>query len=434
MAKIVYSSITISKGWKSMLRFSNEFGLDIESDHVSKVVQRALAQIKNEKESREVGYYTLPDTSLSLTEEVKSIGTDSIEQLVIIGIGGSSLGIKAIDAILRPYSKDTKEILYLENSDPLTISNTLEKIHPNKALFFVISKSGSTIETTSIFKTVIGYHHLDLEGEDAKRVVIITDEGSVLSEFAAHYGLQVFHIPHNVGGRFSVLSAVGVVPLALAGYDMHDLLDGARQMTTRFFDGDAQHILQKAAYLFFQSSKEPMNVLFSYSDTLEEFTKWYVQLWGESLGKINQKGEKVGLTPIGLIGAIDQHSFLQLIIEGPRDKNVTFIKIEDFQKELTIPDISLFAIEKTDFINNQSFNRLINAQCDATMQSLNEAGVTTDMIVMDRVTPSNIGEMLIYFELLTSLVGAMFEVNTYNQPGVELGKQILYKNLGSGDL
>jgi len=417
-----------------MLRFSNEFGLDIESDHVSKVVQRALAQIKNEKESREVGYYTLPDTSLSLTEEVKSIGTDSIEQLVIIGIGGSSLGIKAIDAILRPYSKDTKEILYLENSDPLTISNTLEKIHPNKALFFVISKSGSTIETTSIFKTVIGYHHLDLEGEDAKRVVIITDEGSVLSEFAAHYGLQVFHIPHNVGGRFSVLSAVGVVPLALAGYDMHDLLDGARQMTTRFFDGDAQHILQKAAYLFFQSSKEPMNVLFSYSDTLEEFTKWYVQLWGESLGKINQKGEKVGLTPIGLIGAIDQHSFLQLIIEGPRDKNVTFIKIEDFQKELTIPDISLFAIEKTDFINNQSFNRLINAQCDATMQSLNEAGVTTDMIVMDRVTPSNIGEMLIYFELLTSLVGAMFEVNTYNQPGVELGKQILYKNLGSGDL
>ena len=417
-----------------MLRFSNRFGLDNTSDHVSALMQLAFAQVEEEKRSGKVGYYTLPERSLLLIDEAQSIDTEAIEQLVIIGIGGSSLGIKAIDAILRPYSKDTKEILYLENSDPLTISNTLEKIHPNKALFFVISKSGSTIETTSIFKTVIGYHNLDLEGEDAKRVVVITDEGSVLSEFAIHYGLKAFYIPHNVGGRFSVLSAVGVVPLTLAGYDMQDLLDGARQMTTRFFDGDAEHILQKAAYLFLQSSKEPMNVLFSYSDTLEEFTKWYVQLWGESLGKINQKGERVGLTPIGLIGAIDQHSFLQLIIEGPRDKNVTFIKIEDFQKELTIPDISLYAIEKTDFINNQSFNRLINAQCDATMQSLDEAGVTTDMIVIDKVTPSNIGEMLIYFELLTSLVGAMFEVNTYDQPGVELGKQILYKNLGSSDL
>jgi len=417
-----------------MLRFSNRFGLDNTSDHVSALMQLAFAQVEEEKQSGKIGYYTLPERSLSLIDEAQSIDTEEIEQLVIIGIGGSSLGIKAIDAILRPYSRDIKEILYLENSDPLTISNTLEKIHPNKALFFVISKSGSTIETTSIFKTVIGHHHLDLGREDAKRVVVITDEGSVLSEFAIHYGLKAFYIPHNVGGRFSVLSAVGVVPLTLAGYDMQDLLDGAKQMTTRFFDGDAQHILQKAAYLFLQSSKEPMNVLFSYSDTLEEFTKWYVQLWGESLGKINQKGERVGLTPIGLIGAIDQHSFLQLIIEGPRDKNVTFIKIEDFQQELTIPDISLYAIEKTDFINNQSFNRLINAQCDATMQSLDEAGVTTDMIVIDKVTPSNIGEMLIYFELLTSLVGAMFEVNTYDQPGVELGKQILYKNLGSSDL
>jgi len=414
-----------------MLRFSNRFGLDIESDQVSEVVRRAYTRIKEEKESGEVGYYALPDTSLSLIDEAQSIDTEGIEQLVIIGIGGSSLGIKAIDAILRPYSTNIKELIYLENSDPMTISNTLERIRPDKALFFVISKSGSTIETTSIFKTVIGYHHLDLDGEDARRMVIITDEGSVLSEFATHYGLKVFYIPHNVGGRFSVLSAVGVVPLTLAGYDIRALLGGAAQMTNRFFEGDASHILHKAAYLFLASSKERMNVLFSYSDTLEEFTKWYVQLWGESLGKINQKGEKVGLTPIGLIGAIDQHSFLQLIIEGPHDKNVTFIKIEDFQKELTIPDISLFGIEKTDFINTQSFTRLINAQCDATKQSLDEAGVTTDMIILDRVTPSNIGEMLVYFELLTSLVGAMFGVNTYDQPGVELGKQILYKNLGS---
>jgi glucose-6-phosphate isomerase len=412
-----------------MLEFSKYFNFDTTPE-LEKVMSHAMDAVKKEKESQRIGYYDLPTDSLKHLKVLENIDTKHVKQLVIIGIGGSSLGIKAIDSILRPYTSDVKEILYLENSDPLTISNTLHKIKKEEALFFVISKSGSTIETTSILKTIIAYCKIDLEGKDRERMFIITDQGSVLSDFAQHHKLYEFNIPDNVGGRFSVLSAVGVVPLQIAGYDMKSILKGADTLTQSFFNGKEAHILEKACYLYLNAEKESINVLFSYADSLEDLTKWYVQLWGESLGKIDSKGKRVGLTPIGLIGAVDQHSFLQLIIEGPQNKNVTFITIKDFQKDLAIPDISLHGIEKTDFINGQSFNRLINAQCDATMQSVNEANVGTDMINLDKVSAENIGAMIAYFELLTSLVGVMFDVNTYDQPGVELGKVILYKNLG----
>ncbi len=413
-----------------MLSFGKHFSS--ESTSASKqMMDEAFGAVKEEMESDRIGYYKLPTHSLTHLEALKTINTNSIKQIVIIGIGGSSLGIKAINSILRPYTPDAKEMLFLENSDPLTIKETIEKIRKEEACFFMISKSGSTIETTSVLKRLIAHFDMDLDGADKERVFVITDAGSVLSDFAKHHQLHEFNIPDNVGGRFSVLSAVGVVPLAMAGYDMRVLLGGAGSFIQSFFAGSENHLLEKAYWLASNSQKQSINVLFSYADRLEDLTKWYVQLWGESLGKINSDGKRVGLTPIGLIGAVDQHSFLQLIIEGPKDKSVTFIAVEDFQVDLTIPDITLFGIEKTNFINNQSFTRLINAQCDATMQSVIESGVEADAITMDKISAENIGAIMAYYELLTSLVGSMFKINTYNQPGVELGKQILYKNLSN---
>ncbi len=413
-----------------MLKFSKHFDFEISPEHES-VMQNALKGVREEMESDRIGYYKLPTHSLSHLEALKNIDLKNVKQVVIIGIGGSSLGLKAIDSILRPYTPEAKEMLFLENSDPITISETLTKIRKEEACFFMISKSGSTIEATSILKTVIAYCGLDLDGADRERVFAITDEGSVLSDFARHHQLHEFNIPDNVGGRFSVLSAVGIVPLEIAGYDMRKLLEGAGEFIQRFFEGKEDHLLEKATYLYENAKTESINVLFSYADRLEDLTKWYVQLWGESLGKIDVDGNQVGLTPIGIIGAVDQHSFLQLIIEGPKDKNITFITIEDFQKDLNIPDISLHGIEKTNFINGQSFNKLINAQCDATLQSVVQSNIGADAITLDKVTPENIGALIAYYELLTSLVGVMFKVNTYNQPGVELGKQILYKNLSN---
>lgn len=389
----------------------------------------AFESLKEEMNSDRVGYYKLPSSSLAHIKRVNSLDTSSFEQIVVIGIGGSSLGTKAIESILKNITPSAKEMIFFENSDPVTISNNLAKIDKKRACFIMISKSGGTIETTSIFKVIINHFNLDLDGVDSKKVFVITDSGSPLSDFAKHHKLEEFNIPDNVGGRFSVLSAVGVVPLTLAGYEMKSLLYGAESFIDSFFRGEEKHILQKANYLYENSKTENITVLFSYADSLENLTKWFVQLWGESLGKIDKDANRVGLTPIGLIGSVDQHSFLQLIIEGPKDKTVTFIKIDNFKNDLKIPDITLHGIEKTNFINNKSFNTLINAQCDATMQSVADSGGNVDLINISDISEQNIGGLLAYFELLTSLVGVMLKVDTYNQPGVELGKQILYKNL-----
>ena len=411
-----------------MLSFNSHFSFSKTAEN-GKIIQDAFEDVKNEMQSDKIGYYKLPTLSLKFIEQLKDIDTSSFEQIVVIGVGGSSLGIKAISSILRPVTPEAKEMIFFENSDPITISENLLKVNKDRACFFIISKSGSTIETTSTFKTIVSHCKIDIDGVDNSRIFAITDKGSVLSQFAQYHKLHEFNIPDNVGGRFSVLSAVGVVPLQIAGYDMKKLLNGAEDFVLSFFNGNENHLLEKAYSFYENSETQSINVVFSYADRLEDLTKWYVQLWGESLGKIDVDGKKVGLTPIGIIGAVDQHSFLQLIIEGPMDKTVTFIKIDDFKNDLKVPDIILVGIEKTDFINNKSFNTLINAQCDATMQSVIDSGISTDLITLDSISEENIGAMIIYFELLTSLAGSMLRVNTYNQPGVELGKQILYKNL-----
>ncbi len=158
---------------------------------------------------------------------------------------------------------------------------------------------------------------------------------------------------------------------------------------------------------------------------LEDFTKWYVQLWGESLGKINENGEKIGLTPVAHIGSIDQHSFLQLLIDGPKDKSVTFIKIDSFDDDIKIPSISLEYIEKCDFVNGYSLGELLNSECDATIESLRTIDIPVDTIALDRISSYNLGEIIAYYQLLTSSVGIALKIDTYNQPGVELGKKIL---------
>ncbi len=383
----------------------------------------AFESLKNEYESGEIGYYHLPKNVENLIKEVSKI-KDDFETLVIVGIGGSSLGTKAIYRLLKSNYNKVKKIIFLENTDPIELRNKFNEIEPKKAKFIVISKSGSTIETISIFKALLANFNLSLEN-DKNKFIIITDSGSPLEKLAQEYKINVFNIPSNVGGRFSVFSAVGVVPLYLAGFKIEEIVKSAGEFFKSFFDKKEWHLIKKASFIYEKSNFYKMNVVFSYSSLLDEFNKWYVQLWGESLGKINKKGRRVGLTPIGLLGSIDQHSFLQLLIEGPKDKTVTFIKVKNFERELKIPKLSLPYIQKCDFVNGVSFNDLINAQCDATKESVIRAGIDVDEIILEKLNEENVGKLLAYYELLTSAVGALFEINTYNQPGVELGKQIL---------
>ncbi len=412
-----------------MIQFEDEYLWELDKS-LEGVMINAYEKILQEKENGTSGYFTLGSDSLEIMEDAKQLAQTNnfvkqCDTVVVIGIGGSSLGTKAIESIFKYKTAGVKRMLFLENPDEIDLSHKLASIEKAKTLFCVVSKSGLTIETISIFKEVIERFELDYKSPQKEQIIAITDENSALHKFAHQYGIKTYNIPANVGGRFSVLSAVGIVPLTIAGYDTKSILEGATQMVESFFHGKEHHLLKKAALLTKYRKEAPINVIFSYANCLEDFTKWYVQLWAESLGKIDAYGNHTGLTPIGHIGSVDQHSFLQLIMQGPRDKTVTFIKVEKFEKEIKVPNITLKFLEKTDYINGFSFNELIDGECEATKESLSHVGINVDKITLDSLNEKNVGKLILYYELLTSLCGIILEINTYDQPGVEMGKEIL---------
>ncbi len=373
-----------------------------------------------------IGYYNLPNQN---TEKIKRYAEKITKKdIVIIGIGGSSLGPSAIYEFLK-YKKDFKKKLHLlESTDPLSLKYKIDRLDLDNSLFVVISKSGGTIETISILKYILTKISLQKEN-----FVLITEDDSKLKAFGDTHNLDSFIIPKNVGGRFSVFSPVGLLPLALVGVDIDKLLLGAKEVRDSFFNKSDyyQKLMPKALLFSSLIDTQNINCLFSYSETLREFNRWYVQIWGESLGKKQPQTEKnIGLTPIGLVGPVDQHSFLQLIVEGFRDKTVTFIKIKDFGNDKKIGDISLKNLEALDNINGLEFSKLINMQCDSIINSLRDLKeIPIDILELERIDEQNIGKLMFYFELLTSIVGKILNVNTYNQPGVEDGKIILKKML-----
>ncbi|MEA3371166.1 MAG: glucose-6-phosphate isomerase, partial [Campylobacterota bacterium] len=369
------------------------------------------------KESEDIGYYKLPmqDTT-AFKEYAKGVTQKNI---VVIGIGGSTLGTYAIYKYLK-YSKElSKKLYFLETTDPIDIQSKLRDIDFNDAQFVVISKSGTTVETISIFK----YIH-SLTKIDKTNTVVITESDSKLNDYAQANSMQTFEIPKNVGGRFSVFSAVGLLPLAIVGIDIDALLEGAKDVYDSFFSRKEYYkrILKKARFFTEYKNSFNINVVFSYSSRLEGFNKWYIQLWGESLGKIDINSTRQGLTPIGIIGPIDQHSFLQLIVEGRRDKTVTVVKVENFANDLNIPDVSLAGLEELDYLNNRDFSSLINKQADATVEAINNLNdIPCDVITIDGVHEKSIASLMYEYELLTSVCAKFMYINAYDQPGVESG-------------
>ena len=379
------------------------------------------------KEQASIGYYHLPEQDISDIVTYASTIPEEIESIAVIGIGGSSLGAKAVYEFLKPTYPPKRKLYFFESTDPINIKHLLSQIETEKTHFLVISKSGTTVETFAIYKYI-----LTLQSNPAA-YTFITDPGSSLEKYAEAIEANVLHLPENVGGRFSVLSVVGLLPLALCGIDISALLKGASHIKKSFFEhGYLQDILlQKSLYYSKNHAKYHINCLFAYSESLKYFCEWYVQLWGESLGKKQKHSAfNVGLTPIGLIGPKDQHSFLQLIMEGTRDKSVTFIQIDDFEDTLAIPDTTLPHLEKLDTLNTLSFSKLINMQCNSVREALlQEDNIPIDTIIIPKVDAENIGGLIFYYELLTSLVGELMDVNTYDQPGVEVAKVILKAQL-----
>lgn len=385
--------------------------------------QEIFDAIKKEKES--VGYYDLPYQD---TTEIKTYAsTIHKKHIVIIGIGGSSLGARAIYEFLVPSNNYTQSLHFLETTDPLEINHTLNSINLNHSHFVIISKSGTTIETISIFKYIASLIKID-----ARNSTVISEKESQLAHYANSNHIKLFTLDHNIGGRFSVFSVVGLVPLAMIGIDIDNLLNGCKKVHESFFSQTEYYgpIIEKARFLVENKNRFNINVLFSYSSSLESFNKWYIQLWGESLGKLNINGTRQALTPIGLVGPVDQHSFLQLIIDGKRDKTVTFIKIENLKCNIRIPQKSLTHFDALDYIDGLKFSDLITQQANATIKSIEtEKDIPCDTITITTVDEYNIAKLMYMYQLLTSCVGRFVQINTYDQPGVESGKIILKNTL-----
>ncbi len=380
-------------------------------------------EILQEKEY--IGYYDLALQDISSYKEY----AESVQysNVLVIGIGGSTLGTSAIYDFLKHSKELKKQLYFLESTDPVDIVSKVELLDLEDTFFVIISKSGTTVETISILK----YIH-SLVRIDKNNSLIITEDNSKLNRYAQFHNIKTFEIPKNVGGRFSVFSAVGLVPLAIVGIDIEELLQGIRLVHDSFFSKKLHYkkIVKKARFFTEYKHSFNINVVFSYSSSLESFNKWYIQLWGESLGKVDSNHTRQGLTPIGIIGPIDQHSFLQLIVEGKRDKTITVIKINNFNNDLKIPAVELEGLKELDYLNNLEFSKLITMQADATIESINNLkDIPCDVIAIDSINERSIASLMYEYELLTSVCAKFMYINAYDQPGVEAGKIILKEKL-----
>jgi len=426
-----------------MKSLAGQAGLDIEEIRaLEPAVINALESIQNQKNAGRLGFMELP----SQTEHARNIKTiaralaPKFDNFVVIGIGGSALGNIALQQALRhPFwnlldkkeRKGATRLLIPDNVDPGLISGLSDVIDVKKTMFNVVSKSGSTAECLANYFVLKKLLVKKLGKKYAQNLIITTDaHKGHLREAAAREKILSFEVPANVGGRFSVLSAVGLVSAAFTGIDIEKLLLGAREMDARcssrelFKNPAALYALIQ--YLYYWKGR-PMSVMMPYANSLYGIADWYRQLWAESLGKkVNRKGNKVfvGPTPIKALGATDQHSQVQLYIEGPQDKVITFLSVEEFSTTVPIPSFD------GHYLGGHTLNSLMKAEEEATRLALTQEGRPNLTISLPRISPETIGQTLYLFEFATAVAGELFDINAFDQPGVELGKQLTYALMG----
>ena len=364
------------------------------------------------------------------------------DDIVILGIGGSALGPIALRTALRPSAWNmlsTKardgfpRLQVLDNVDPETIAGLLDRIDLARTLFVVTSKSGGTAETMSQYMIVDD--RVNKAGlAPAEHFVFVTDPAhGALRPLARQRKISALDIPPNVGGRFSVLTPVGTLPAALIGIDISELLAGAAQMADRCATPELGRnpagtfaMLQWLADMRYGKS---ISVLMPYSDPLRDFADWFVQLWAESLGKHKPDDASVGSTPLPALGATDQHSQVQLFMEGPKNKTVTFIAVENRATDLKIPR-TFDEVKELGYLGGHSLGELIDVEQRATAGALAKRGRPNLTIYIERVDARHVGALMMLFELATAYAGQLYGVDAFNQPGVELGKQFAYALLG----
>jgi len=406
--------------------------------------RQAFDSVRSWRASGDLGFLDLPaDRGLAArTREVAgALGHRRFDNVVVIGIGGSALGAAALRGALLPPGWNELEgaarghrprLYILDNPDPDSAAALLGRLDLGRTLFNVVSKSGSTAETLALFLTVWGRLEEAVGPRGARNHVVVTTDRrrGFLRGLATEHGLRSLAVPGNVGGRFSVLSPVGLLPAALAGIDTEALLGGASSMAARC---DAPILRQNPAgalatllHVADTDDGADIHVFMPYADRLQGVARWVQQLWAESLGKgrkLDGTAAETGPTPLPARGASDQHSLLQLFMEGPRNKVVVFLGRAAPDRDVEIP--TLFpGSAAVSYLGDRTLFELLDRERIATAEALRRAGRPNMTVMVDRVDARSIGALLMLFQIATVYAGALYGVDPMDQPGVELGKSL----------
>jgi glucose-6-phosphate isomerase len=409
------------------------------------------AEVRQRRAAGEYGFYRLVEqgpTVRAIRTFAEGLG-QAHDHVLVLGIGGSALGTKALlNALRRPAWNEWDDegrdffprLTVLENIDPTSVSAALQRIDPRRVLVNVISKSGGTAETMAQYLVVRAWLE-DALGSAAHRHLVFTTDPArgALRELAQREHIATLDVPPEVGGRFSVLSPVGLLPAALVGIDIDGLLIGARQALERSESDDLLHNPAALyAALHWAADTElgaRIHVLMPYTDRLREFAEWYRQLWAESLGKrVDRSGRtvNVGPTPVAAVGATDQHSQVQLFMEGPFDKLITFMAVQDLGVDVKIPRLASGPELPADlsYLPGHTLGELLRAEYEATSTALAQMGKMSCTLHLPDLTASTIGEAIMFFQLATGYAGVWYGIDPFDQPGVELGKRLTYAAMG----
>ncbi len=405
--------------------------------------REAHREIQAARKAKTLAFMDLPfDRAAAAAASALGKEMAGLENLLVLGIGGSSLGGKALfTALCHPFhnlmprgsARSGARLFFPDNPDPSTFSGLLEAIDLSKTGVAAITKSGGTAETWA--QLLVLRERLKALGIDPKdRIVAITDPAKgALRKVATEQGWRTLPVPPAVGGRFSVFTAVGLMPAAAAGIDVGGLLEGAGEMARRCEEPDLfknpAYLLASVMHLMDVRKGRHVHVFMPYADALRETADWFAQLWAESLGKKNAAGGSVGATPLRAVGATDQHSLLQLLMEGPQDKLTVFVTVEKPRTELTIPH-GFTQEPDVSYLGGHWFHELLNIEQRATAAALAANGRPSVTIRLPELSPASVGGLMMLLEVATAFAGSLYEIDAFNQPGVEAGKRYACGLLG----
>ncbi len=408
--------------------------------------QTLKSNIFDKKTSHMLGWLDLPEQNNKSINQIKNFAKHvnaNFKDFIVLGIGGSALGPIAVFNSLcsslhnQLTNKKTANVYVCDNIDPTTFSELLQSVDPKTTMFNIVTKSGSTVETMTQMSIVVDFLSRKLKDKYTDNLVITTEEDNDLWNFAKEKNIETFVVPKDVGGRFSVLSPVGLLPIAVMGIDIKKLLIGATEMLNHSKEQPLEKNIPLLSavinYLMTKSGKDEV-VVMPYSSKLGKMSDFYLQLLSESLGKAvktNGKKNTLTLTPIRAMGVTDQHSQIQLYEEGENNKFFCFMTQETFEQDIKVP---VHPIEKFDKNMPRTMGQLLLTEQKATALALYQANRPSYNISIPQIDAENIGALLFYFEITTAFMGELWQVNTYNQPGVEQGKIYAKALLGNPDL